>query len=92
MDKLFEARVKIDKIDHEMVQLFEKRMEIVREVVDYKIENNLPILDSKRENEIIITNARYLNNDFYYPYYETWMNAMFVSSKAMQKKILNHKK
>ena len=50
---LKEIRNEIDEIDAELVKLFEKRMSTVRKVAEYKIENNMPIFNSKREREII---------------------------------------
>ena len=42
-------REKIDKVDNELVRLFEERMNISGEIADYKRENNLPVLDRTRE-------------------------------------------
>ena len=47
--ELNELRNQIDQIDKEMAVLFEKRMKIVKQIGEYKKENNLPILDKKRE-------------------------------------------
>lgn len=51
--KLDELRKNIDKIDDEMLKLFEKRMEITHRVALYKIKNGLNIFQSERENAII---------------------------------------
>ena len=50
MKDLNELRNEIDLIDEEIIKLFEKRLDIVQGVINYKIENNIPILDSSREN------------------------------------------
>ena len=50
---LKEIRKKIDTIDEELVKLFLKRMELSKEVAEYKAENKLPILNKAREREII---------------------------------------
>ena len=44
-------REKIDSIDDELVRLFVERMEIARQVAEYKKENNLPIYVPARERE-----------------------------------------
>lgn len=44
-------RGKIDQIDKELLQLFEKRMDVVSEIAADKKEQGLPILDRKREVE-----------------------------------------
>ena len=54
--ELNELRNQIDQIDKEMAVLFEKRMKIVKQIGEYKKENNLPILDKKREEEVIEKN------------------------------------
>ncbi len=50
---LKEIRNEIDAIDSEIVRLFEKRMQTVKQVARYKIENNMPVLSTGREREII---------------------------------------
>ena len=47
------ARTEIDKIDAELVKLFEKRMSLSAEIAAEKKEKNLPVFDEKREQEII---------------------------------------
>ena len=42
-------REKIDKVDKNLVRLFEERMTISGEIANYKRENNLPVLDRVRE-------------------------------------------
>lgn len=62
MRKLEELREEIDNVDREIVKLFERRMEIVLEVAKYKTDNNLPILNISREEEVIKQNTKYLKN------------------------------
>lgn len=52
---LDEYRKELDQIDTQLVDLFEKRMEISKKVACYKQENNLPILQPEREEQIIAT-------------------------------------
>lgn len=56
MTKLDEYRVEIDEIDREIVQLFEKRMETVLKVANYKKENGMEVLQSSRE-EVVLQKA-----------------------------------
>ena len=44
-------REQIDKIDEQLVDLFEQRMEVAKKIAEYKKENKLPVLDLKRERE-----------------------------------------
>lgn len=50
---LEEARKEINEIDKEIVKLLEKRFCTVLKVGQYKKENNLPVLDEKREARVI---------------------------------------
>ena len=50
---LNELRTGIDRIDSQMLELFEKRMELCKNIALYKKENNLPIFQSDREVQII---------------------------------------
>ena len=48
---LADLRVKIDEIDEQIVDLYEKRMDISRQVAEYKIETGKQVFDKKREEE-----------------------------------------
>ena len=53
MRDLSEIRVEIDAIDNELIELFRRRMDCAKEVGYYKKEKNIPVLNQKRENEIL---------------------------------------
>ena len=46
-------RKDIDAVDDEIVKLVENRMRIAAEIAAYKKENNIPVLNSAREREIL---------------------------------------
>ena len=48
-------REAIDKIDAQLLQLISERMNVAASIADYKKENNLPVLDSGREKEKILS-------------------------------------
>lgn len=48
---LQQMRTEIDSIDSQLVQLFEKRMEITSNVARYKIETGKKVLDTEREKQ-----------------------------------------
>ena len=50
MTDLQECRRKIDEIDNQMVELFEKRMKVCEEVAAYKIRTGKKVLDPEREH------------------------------------------
>ncbi len=51
--KLEELRTKIDDLDNELIKVLAKRMNIVKEIGEYKSDNNITILQLKRWVEII---------------------------------------
>ena len=61
---LNEIRNELDKIDDEIIVLFEERMKKAKEVAEYKIKNNMQILNSKREREIINRLSEKISPDF----------------------------
>lgn len=46
-------RARIDEVDLKLLELFEQRMEIAREIARYKDENGLPVLDAGRERALL---------------------------------------
>lgn len=53
MKDLNEIRKKINSIDEQLVKLFVQRMDCAKAVAEYKKENNIPILNRERENEVL---------------------------------------
>lgn len=51
--ELNEIRKDITKIDAEIIELLKQRFTLCQQVGEIKRENNLPILDEKREQEIL---------------------------------------
>ena len=69
-------RNNIDNIDKEIVKLLEKRFEVVKGVIEYKLSNNLPILDEAREKEVLKKNLDYITEDQYKIYIEQTLKAI----------------
>ncbi|VEU80349.1 chorismate mutase [Haploplasma axanthum] len=79
-----ELRKEIDEIDTLMQDLFKKRLAVARKIGEYKKEKNLPIYDSKRENEILLRlKEKYDDKDTVF-YYERFMKELFSISKDLQ--------
>ena len=57
MSQLDTLRGAIDEIDNQIVHLFERRMNVTRQVGEYKQENGIPVLDSGREREVLSAKA-----------------------------------
>ena len=54
MDKLTQARARINEIDAQIAPLFEERMRAVEDVIAYKLENGLPVFDAAREDALAV--------------------------------------
>ncbi|MDO4554909.1 MAG: prephenate dehydratase [Lachnospiraceae bacterium] len=55
MKDLKEIRERIDTIDHELVSLFQERMDCAREVAEYKKGKGMGVYDRKREEEKLVS-------------------------------------
>lgn len=86
-----ELRVELNNIDDQLKKLFLERMEIVKGVAEYKIENNLPVLDQKREDEMIERLSSDINEELKESYKE-FLKRYVSLSKDLQKKIIEDNK
>ena len=64
MTDLSELREQIDEIDQEIVRLFEERMDICKQVAEYKIANGKKVLDRGREVEKLKVLGNLAHNEF----------------------------
>ena len=85
---LSECRSEIDKIDKELVELLEKRMNVAKKVAEYKIQNNLPILNATREAEVIQKNVNRLENNEYSELTEKFFVNLMELSRSIQAKLI----
>lgn len=88
MNKLEEARKIIDECDQIIKDAFLKRMETLSLVVDYKIKNNLQVLDAKREKEIINQKEKELaDNEFKLDYLDLFDKILLISKNYQERQI-----
>lgn len=88
MNKLEQARLIINEVDSQMVELFKERMNAARMVAEHKKENNLPVLDKAREEALIKKNIELLNDKELEQYYLTFLEGMLTASKDFQKELI----
>ena len=62
MDELTSLREQIDRIDAQLVALFEQRMAVTAKVGQYKLSRGLPVLDSGREKQVLAGKATLLHD------------------------------
>lgn len=82
---LEELRKEIESIDDQMRDLFLKRMDVSKRIGQYKKEHGLPILDLKREAELIKRNTMKLNEKSLIHAYEQFLIHLMKLSKDIQK-------
>lgn len=89
MNQIEKARLEIDSVDKEIARLYEKRLDAVKEVLEYKKKNDLPILDSGREDAIIEKNQKYIQNKEYVDSYIDFMKKVMKNSRDFQQTLLS---
>ncbi len=81
-------RQEIDKIDEELVRLFNKRMEVIKEVAQFKKESKTPLYDGERERQLIAKAAERSTQDT-----ELYTRVLFSTltnvSRAYQSRVLS---
>ena len=88
MEDIKEIRENINRIDKDMAELYEKRMELAKDVALYKKEHGLEIVDKKREAEVINRNSEFIKNEEIKPYYVNFIQEVMNESKKYQNQIL----
>ncbi len=81
-------RNQINEIDRELVKLYTERMEVVKQIGNYKKENDLPIKDSRRERDLLdkiveMAGEEY-DNDL-----RSLYSVIFELSRSRQRKIMD---
>jgi monofunctional chorismate mutase len=84
-----EAREIINEVDNEMIYLFIKRMAAISMVAEYKMEKDIPVLDSIREDTIKSRNLETLSNKQLEKYCLTFFEGVLNASKEYQKDLIN---
>lgn len=88
MKNLKQCRKKLDAIDKKIVKLFEKRMNVVKDVAIYKFQNNSPVLDQAREDAMFERNLNRFENQELKKYYGDILKAFTGVSKQYQQEII----
>ncbi len=83
MRDLQEIRPEIDKIDKELVRLFEERMKLCGEVADFKISTGKKVFDPAREQEKLATLRALADTEFN----EQCIGELFTQMMCMSRKM-----
>lgn len=85
---LLELREQIDGIDSDIVRLYEKRMEISKQVAEYKIETGKKVFDKTREEEKLRKVKGLTHNDFNSHGIEELFEQIMSMSRKLQYQLL----
>lgn len=88
---LSELRVQIDAIDKDIVELYERRMDICRQVAEYKIENGKKVFDKVREEEKIARVKSLTHNAFNSVGIQELFEQIMSMSRKLQYQLLAEK-
>ena len=85
---LLELRDKLDVIDAQIVELYEKRMEICKQVAEYKIEVGKKVFDKQREMEKLAKVKSLTHNEFNSHGIEELFEQIMSMSRKLQYQLL----
>lgn len=88
---LQELRRRIDEIDRQIVSLYEQRMDISKEVAEYKIETGKKVFDKVREEEKLRTVRALTHNEFNSLGVEELFEQIMSMSRKLQYRLLTEK-
>lgn len=85
---LLELRQQIDAIDSQIVDLYEKRMDVSRQVAEYKISTGKKVFDKQREAEKLAKVKSLTHNDFNSHGVEELFEQIMSMSRKLQYRLL----
>ena len=77
----------IDQIDQELVALLEKRMVCVGQIVEYKEQQGLPVLDQGREREVLEKVASLVGDEQYRSTIQAQFRDLMARSRDFQEEV-----
>ncbi|MDR3185213.1 MAG: chorismate mutase [Christensenellaceae bacterium] len=89
MSDISKSRDQIDKIDDEIAKLYNKRMQLVKEIGQDKSRSNVNVFDGNREKAIINRVAKLVAEDVQLYTKQVYMT-LFDTSKAYQSRFVSH--
>ncbi|MFA6800958.1 MAG: chorismate mutase [Acholeplasmataceae bacterium] len=85
--KLDELRLQINRIDEDMLKLFEKRMHVAKQIGEYKKEQQLPVFDEEREKTLLKMMKDKIEDKDLSAYYESFLIYLMSLSKDYQHEV-----
>jgi len=88
MEELQRIRMELDRVDRQIVQLFEERMGLSRHVAEYKIAHGMQVLDRTREEQVLVSRTGMLQDAHYAPAVRALYEQIMALSRAEQQGML----
>lgn len=85
---LQEIRAQLDTLDRQLVELFENRMDLCREVAEFKIETGKPVYDGERERQKLQAVSDMAHGTFYKQASCELFSQLMTISRRMQYRLL----
>lgn len=85
---LQDIRNQLDRIDGEIVALFEERMKLCSDVAEFKIENGKPVYDGEREKQKLKAVKAMTEDNFHKQAVEEIFSQVMTISRRLQYKLL----
>lgn len=86
---LQEIREKLDRLDKQLLELFEERMEFCGNVAEYKLENGKPVYDREREQEKLKSLEALAEDEFEQQAVRELFSQIMTISRRYQYKVLS---
>lgn len=87
--ELEELRQQIDAVDKRLVEDIKERMNVAAEIGRYKREHGIPVMDSKREREVLHKIVEMADDPMLSSYYKVLYSLLFELSRSYQNKLIN---
>ncbi len=88
MDELNKLRKQIDYYDQELIDIFEKRMKIVLEIMSYKKAQKMPIFQEDREKQMLEKASENISNKSFEPEVQDFFKSIIKISRKLQSRHL----
>lgn len=83
MESLQELREQLDEIDSQIVELYQKRMEVCGKVGEYKVATGKKVFDKQREKEKLASVTEYVTDEFH----KKGLTELFEQLMSMSRKL-----
>lgn len=88
MKDLQTCRQEIDAIDEQLMKLFEQRMNVSKNVIEYKLAHDMEIFQPEREKDVIVKNVNRIQNPELQRYAKNFIQDVMDVGKSYQSQFI----